>query len=62
MTDPTQTVKTLYVSAANAQALPYDMEYHPVNNEEHPGSRLRWIAGAGFPGKGRRIKWVLVLT
>lgn len=41
--------KNLYGVPTSAQALPYDMEYHTVNNEEHPGSRLRWLAGAGFP-------------
>lgn len=46
----------------NAQALPYDMEYHTVNNEEHPWSRLRWLAGAGCLRKGQQIKWALVLS
>lgn len=46
--------KTSMGRPANAQALPYDMEYHTVNNEEHPWSRLRWIAGVGPPPRAPR--------
>lgn len=34
LTPPKQTI--LYNAQTNVQALFYDMEYHTVNNEEHP--------------------------
>lgn len=59
---PHRKQKNLYSTSTNGQALPYDMDYHTVNNKEHPWSSLRRLAGTGFHRKGQQFKGKLVLS